>query len=79
MVSGCVLIRAEKGRYADVVRRLRQLKEAKHVFAVLGRYDVVADIEAPSVEVLGRTILRMNRLAGVVFTESLVEVVSKGK
>lgn len=77
MVSGCVLIRAEKGHYADVVRRLKQFKEARRVFAVLGRYDVVADVEAPSPEALGRVILRMNRMADVVFTESLVEAATK--
>lgn len=74
MVSACVLIRTEHGRFEDVVKAVKQLKGVKRVFPVLGRYDVVADIEAADMKELGSTVLRIGRLSGVVFTETLVEI-----
>ena len=74
LVSACVLIRSVHGEFEEVVKRLRQLKGVERVFPVLGRYDVVVDLEAPDPVSLGNVVLRMGRLAGVVFTETLVEV-----
>jgi len=74
MISACVLVRSESGKFDEVVEKLRQFKEAKGVFAVLGRFDVVVDVEAPNFEALGNIALRMGRMAGVIFTETLVEV-----
>lgn len=74
MVSACVLIRTEHGKFEDVVKAISQLKGVKKVFPVLGRYDVVADVEATDMKELGSTVLRMGRMSGVVFTETLVEV-----
>lgn len=77
MVSACVLVRAEKGRFDAVVKTLKQFKEAKRVFAVLGRYDVVVDLEAANFAAAGAAVLRMGQVAGVVFTETLVEVLTR--
>ncbi len=74
MVSACVLIRTEHGRFEDVVKAISQIKGVKKVFPVLGRYDVVADVEATDMGELGSIVLRMGRMSGVVFTETLVEV-----
>ena len=74
MLSACVLIRTGHGKFEDVVKKVLQLKGVKRAFPVLGRYDVVVDVEASDHAELGNTILRMSRLAGVVFTETLVEV-----
>ena len=74
MVSACVLIRTRRGEFEDVVEALRQLEGVERVFPVLGRYDVVADVEASDERELGRIVLRMGRIAGVVFTETLVEI-----
>ena len=62
------------GRFEDAVRSIRQLKAVKRVFPTLGRYDAVADLEASDHEELGATVLRMGCIAGVVFTETLVEI-----
>jgi uncharacterized protein with GYD domain len=78
MISACVLIRTERGKFEEVTERLKQFKEVKNAFAVLGRYDVVVDLEAPDFKALGSIVLRMGRIAGVVFTETLVEVQAKG-
>ncbi len=74
MISACVLVRSEKGKFDDVVSALRQIKEAKRVFPVLGRFDAVVDMETPDYKMLGATVLKVSKMAGVVFTESLVEV-----
>jgi len=74
MVSACVLIRTERGKFDEVSQRLRQFEGVKRVFTVLGRFDVVVDLERPSFEMLGETVLRLGKMAGVVFTETLVEV-----
>jgi len=74
LVRACVLFRTERGRFDEVADRMKQFKEVKKVFAVLGRYDVVADLEGESFESLGKVIIRMGKIGGVVFTETLVEV-----
>ena len=74
MVSACVLIRTSHGKFEEVVERIRQVKGVKRVFPVLGRYDVVTDIECEDISQLGSTVLRIGRLVGVVFTETLVEI-----
>jgi len=76
LVSACILIRTEHGRFEDVVRAVSQVKGVKRVFPVLGRYDVVADVEAGDMKDLGAIVLRIGRLSGVVFTETLVEIES---
>ena len=78
MISACVLIRTSHGRFEDVVKFLDQLKSVKRIFPVLGRYDVVVDLEALDLEALDATVLRINKFAGLVFTETLVEIKSRG-
>jgi uncharacterized protein with GYD domain len=74
LVSACVLIRSEHGKFDEVVKKIKQLKGVERIFPVLGRYDVVVDVEAPEPKTLGNTVLKMGRIAGVVFTETLVEI-----
>ena len=74
MIGACVLIRTESGRFDEVVNRMKQFTEVKKVFAVLGRYDVVADLETESYKNLGEVIMKMGKIGGVVFTETLAEV-----
>ena len=74
MTSACMLIRTEKGKYQDVVEKLRQNIAVKTAFTVLGRYDIAADLESSDSKELGKAILKVNRLAGIVFTETMPEV-----
>lgn len=73
MISACVLIRTESGKFDDVVDEMKQFRNVKNAFAVLGRYDVAVDLEAETYEELCETALRMGRMVGVVFTETLIE------
>ena len=77
MLSACVLIRTTHGRFEDVVAFLGQLEGVRRIFPTLGRYDVVVDLEDSDLKAIDATVLRMGRFAGVVFTETLVEI--KGK
>lgn len=72
-----MLIRTRRGEYDEVADRLKQLDTVKHVFPVLGRFDVVVDVEASDIVTLGNDIVRMGKIAGVIFTETLVEVQHK--
>lgn len=69
-----MLIRTERGKFDEVAKKLKQIPAVKEAFPVLGRYDIAIDIEAPNSKLLGKSILKANRLAGVVFTETLPEV-----
>jgi DNA-binding Lrp family transcriptional regulator len=74
LISACVLIRAERGKFEDVAKKLRQIPEVRRSFSVLGRYDIVADVEAADSKALAHAILKANRIGGVVFTETLPQV-----
>lgn len=78
MISACILIRTERGRFDEVVERMKQFKETRNVMAVLGRYDVVVDIEVPDYDTLGTTVTKMGKIGGVVFTETLPEMKTVG-
>ena len=77
MLNACVLIRTSHGRFEDVVEFLGKLKGVKRIFPVLGRYDVVVDLEASNFNAISSAVIRMNKFAGLVFTETLVEVKEK--
>ena len=72
MVSACVLVRTERGRYGDIEDRAKQFKGVTRAYAVVGRFDVVVEVEAPTHKKLGEIINRIGRLAGVVFTETMI-------
>jgi uncharacterized protein with GYD domain len=74
MVSACVLIRTERGRFIEVEKRLKQLKGVSSAYAVVGRFDVVVDLEVPDQKRLAELVRRIGRQSGVVFTETLPEL-----
>lgn len=59
------------GEFDEVVERLRQLKDVKRLFPVLGKYDVAVDLKTPDLVTLWNTVLKRDETAGVVFTETL--------
>jgi uncharacterized protein with GYD domain len=79
LLSACVLIRTAHGRFEDVVEFLGKIEGVKRIFPTLGRYDVVVDIEGQDLEAIDAAVLRMGKFAGVVFTETLVEIEVRGK
>ncbi len=79
LLSACVLVRTTHGRFEDVVEFLSQIEGVKRIFPTLGRYDVVIDLEASDLEALDIAVLKMGKFAGVVFTETLVEIGGRGE
>jgi uncharacterized protein with GYD domain len=79
VLSACVLIRTTHGRFEDVVEFLGQLEGVERIFPTLGRYDVVVDLEAAGLKALDAAVLKMGKFAGVVFTETLVEIKARGE
>ncbi len=74
MLSACVLIRTMHGKFDEVSSLIRQMKGVRRIFPVLGRFDVVVDLEAADLTELNTTVLRLGSFVGVVFTETLVEI-----
>jgi DNA-binding Lrp family transcriptional regulator len=74
LISACILIRTERGRMEELAKKLTQIPEIKRAFPVLGRYDIVADVEAADGKQLARAVTKTMRLGGIVFTETLPEV-----
>ena len=74
MLSACVLIRTMHGKFDEVAASIRQIKGVRRIFPVLGRFDVVVDLEAADLAELNTTVLRLGSFVGVVFTETLVEI-----
>jgi DNA-binding Lrp family transcriptional regulator len=74
MVEACMLIRTEKGKFIDVVEKIKNIKVVKDAYPVLGRYDAVVHMSAPNVKELGMTVMKVSNMAGIVFSETLIEV-----
>ena len=79
MISACVLIRTGSGKFDEVVNSMKQFNGVRDLYTTLGRYDVVIDLESENFETLSSTIIRMSKIAGVVFTETLVELPLLGR
>lgn len=72
-VRAYVFIRALRGNAAAVAKGLSRIKNVKSAKVVSGRYDVVALVEAETIEELGNMILkRVQRVRGVQSTETAI-------
>jgi len=73
MVSACILICCGPGKYPDVAKKVKEVKGVVRAFSTSGRWDVIAEVEAADLKALTKAALRINGLAGVRATETLVE------
>jgi len=70
-IRAYVFIRALKGNAAAVAKGLSRIRNVKSARMVSGRFDIVALVEAESVEDLGNLVLkRIHRIRGVQSTET---------
>jgi uncharacterized protein with GYD domain len=72
MVKAVVLIRTQLGKHGETARAVARLNGVKLAFPVMGRADVVASVESPSIGRLNELVLRIAATKGVVLTETLV-------
>jgi len=75
LASACILICCEPGKYHSVAGKIKEIKGVVRAFSVSGRWDVIAEIEAVDLKALTEVALKINGLAGVRATETLVEAV----
>ncbi len=72
-----VLINADLGAEEDLVRELRSIEHVKEVYVVYGVYDIVAKIEADTMEKVKETITwKIRRLEKVRSTLTMIVVES---
>jgi len=74
LVLACILIGCEGGKFRAVADAIKKLKGAKMAFPVVGRWDVVAQVDVADREALSKLMLKINGLRGVKYTETLVQV-----
>lgn len=77
MVMALVLIKLGTGEYLSLAKSAKEeiakIKGVAKVYAVFGRYDLVAQVKAPTLEELSRIITdKIRAIASVVTTESLI-------
>jgi len=68
-VNAYVLIQTEVGKSADVTRQVRSIEGVVTAADVTGPYDVIACVEARSVDQLGKLVVsKMQRIEGITRT-----------
>lgn len=73
-----VLINVETGSEDEVLTKLRNMKRVKAAYSVYGIYDLIANVEAETVEELKDAVLTEVRgLEKVASTVTLIEVASQ--
>ena len=77
LVSACVLIYCEAGKFSDVLTKIRTIDGVKVAFSVLGRCDIIAWVEAEDMKALGSAVSKIAMTSGVIGTESLVKALIK--
>jgi uncharacterized protein with GYD domain len=71
-MKACILIKTKPGSHDEVSKIVAELKGVKTCFAVLGRTDVVANIEVADIKILSALALKIGDLVDVVMTETLI-------
>ncbi len=75
MAKAFILINAETGSEKDVVERVKTLKNVKEAYFVFGVYDVIAVVEAPTVDELRSTVHNsMRQVEGIRATCTMVVI-----
>jgi len=77
MVTAFILVKVGTGEQLNFVKAVKEeiskIKGVLRVHGVFGRYDLIAQVEAPSLEELSRIVIdKMRAINGVLSTESLV-------
>ena len=71
-MKACVLVKTAAGKYVEVAKAVSKLDGVKRAFPVMGRTDVVARAELPTLRDLGRLAYAIGKTTNVVATETLV-------
>ena len=70
-MEALVYVRVDPGKSLEIAKAIKGIKGVKEVYAVTGRFDIVAKTEAADVKALGETVVgRIQKVAGVRSTET---------
>ncbi len=58
-----ILINTQIGKTTDVVKKLKEMDETRHIDVIMGPYDIIAQVETDSHESLSHMV--MKRLQGI--------------
>jgi DNA-binding Lrp family transcriptional regulator len=72
MITACILVCCEAGRFRDVVEEMKKISGVRRLFGVHGRWDVVIELEVLDLKSLGEAVLKLHGLQGVRATETLI-------
>lgn len=73
-MRACILIRTKPGTTEDVVRYTKKLEGVTHAFGTFGRFDCAVRAEVRHAAALGNLLDQVNRVEGVLATETLPEL-----
>lgn len=71
-VKAYVLLITAIGKELDVVNELKKVNGVKAASPVYGEYDVVAEIEAPSLDELNKIISQIRKISSIIRTVTLI-------
>ncbi|MGQ9468375.1 MAG: Lrp/AsnC ligand binding domain-containing protein [Nitrososphaerales archaeon] len=71
-MKACLLIKTQPAKYDQVRKKVSEIKGIKIAFSVLGRTDVVANVEATNLKELSTLALKIGSIDGVLATETLI-------
>ncbi len=75
MVNAIVLINVEIGYEGEILKAIRKVEGVKEALAVYGNYDIVAKVEAESIEKLNQIITgKIRKLDNVKSTQTMIVV-----
>lgn len=71
-IKAYVLLITSIGKELEVVNELKKINGVKDASAVYGEYDVVAEVEASSLDDLNKIIAQIRRLGSIIRTVTLI-------
>jgi uncharacterized protein with GYD domain len=71
-MKACLLIRTKPGRHNDLAMAFTEMTGVKLAFPVLGRTDIVANVEVDDLEALTGLVLILRDVEGIAATETLI-------
>jgi len=75
MVCAYILMKSELGQQSDVYTKILKIKGVKFANTVTGPYDLIAFIESPDLNTLGKTVVsKIQNLKGVKDTMTCVVI-----
>ena len=70
-MEAIVYMRTDPGKALKLLEDVKKVKGVKVAFAVAGRFDIVARIEAPDMKTMGEMVIgKIQAIAGIRYTET---------